>query len=34
MNVDVDRGVVHVDIPEGVPQLTPCTQQRGASLKT
>ena len=30
--VDVTSGVE--DVPEGVPQLIPCTQQRGAWLNT
>jgi hypothetical protein len=31
----VDEGITGVaDVPEGVPQLIPCTQQRGAWLNT
>ncbi len=31
----VESGIVDIiDVPEGVPQLIPCTQQRGAWLNT
>jgi len=33
--IDADAVITGVaDIPEGVPQLIPCTQQRGAWLNT